>query len=548
MQAAPYSHPVLRTAADHILPCIHHHSSTLTANISQNISQNAASAYQSAKTQLFDQTAADISAGALSYCCGCSGFPDNLLPHADVSHARSLAEARAASQNVAQITPEPGVTTKDIWVASSGDLTTFAKMKATLRAAGSHCYVWIADDYYSDTAGGSMVTTAQAQAAAEKFDALYDVERYIFGEESDLIYYYNGTGWALEDMSILSDTGTKVNIVLYDIPANGPNSIINGYWGQFSHYPNKEHALAMGYTGSDLEYLAYSNEGKYFYIDSYAYNKNQAKTFSTLAHEFQHMIQFNIKIIQQGIDNPVWYQEMCSMLCEDMLQNYLEVTDLDSQKSRFMRFNPYYFLSGLVYDNSTDSQLLITYAGIYAFGAWLARQYDGAALVKEIVRNNSTGTASITAAVNALNSTSYTICDLRRQFAEACIFSTPSQYSLDQDAARTVAFQSGSTYYSYPMTAIQIWDSTYGWILSGTSLSTFIPFTASGTDSSGKYLGPNLCKAELYATLKAHAPAVCKLRPYGMVLFKVGTASSDTVTVNFSSGGSTDQIFTLMAQ
>jgi len=135
--------------------------------------------------------------------------------------------------------------------------------------------------------------------------------------------------------------------------------------------------------------------------------------------------------------------------------------------------------------------------------------------------------------------------DLLLQFMEAATFSTPSKYTLNQDAAQTITY-TGDTYsYSYPMTAVNLWDGLYSWYDAAGLGATY---SAIGPAGDGCYYGPMIFDCSKFADFTANYPAYGSLKPYGIMLMQVGTAASDTVTVTLSSGGSTDQVFSLMAQ
>jgi len=103
--------------------------------------------------------------------------------------------------------------TKRIFVDNNTDISNFVQKSATLRAVGTYCYVWVIDDFYSSTAGENKVDSAIAQKYADAFDKMYPMITNVFGNESDKIYYYSG--WY--NMENYSSTGTKINIVVYDI-------------------------------------------------------------------------------------------------------------------------------------------------------------------------------------------------------------------------------------------------------------------------------------------------------------------------------------------
>ena len=221
--------------------------------------------------------------------------------------------ARAATSSVTQIAGTVGESL-DIYVDHNytSDLTDFYTEAATLRAVGTYCYVWVIDDYYSTTASGKAVDTTVAEKIATQFDAIYPMVRNVFGEESD--YLLSSSGSASYAMSSYSATGDKVNIVLYDI-ANDYSESATSTTGIAGYFYSRDYY----YSGSST-----SNKGKYFYVDSAYANEDINDIYSTLAHEFQHMIHFGVKKINQSLSSGTGYNEMLSMLCEDMMEAYFE--------------------------------------------------------------------------------------------------------------------------------------------------------------------------------------------------------------------------------
>jgi hypothetical protein len=444
---------------------------------------------------------------------------------------RSASASISASASVTQITPTVDTTTKDIYIDQDSDISTFSSEKATLRAIGTYCYVWVVDDYYtSGTASGNKVDSTVASDFATIFDNLYAKERNVFGDESDEIYYsYSSGTWSTAAMSTLSDTGTKVNIVIYDIGGgDSSNGSVVGYFYAKDYYPDATDVASINgvsYNSSDVR--QYSNEGKYFYVDSYyaASTTYRSMTYSTLAHEFQHMIDWNVKDMTQNLSPSTWYNEMLSMLCEDMMQDYIGVSDTYSPKGRLPTFNEYYRYVGLEYNSTNSSYVTVSYATAYAFGAWCARQFGGAAFVQAMSQNSKVDTASVVAAVNSINGTSYTMADLLKMYAEACVFNSSTlkaSYTyptFNQAAAQTLTYDS----YSYPMAAINLWSTANDW-----------------TSGSTTYYGP-----ALYGCTSSY---LYDLRPYGFTLHTIGTASSSSVTLKFSSSGSSNEDLYVMVQ
>ncbi len=110
----------------------------------------------------------------------------------------------------------------------------------------------------------------------------------------------------------------EITILLTDI--NNDNSSNGGVVGYFWAKDN--------YTQSTV---AGSNERVIFYIDSVMYANNDSDgdgnadnyweniIYSTLAHEFQHMINFYQRVAKRGLATETWYNEMLSAAIEDIV-------------------------------------------------------------------------------------------------------------------------------------------------------------------------------------------------------------------------------------
>ena len=404
-------------------------------------------------------------------------------------------------------------TTKAIYVDNDVNISTFAKKDATLRAVGKYCNVWVIDDFYTKgNASGTKVNTALCETFAGKFDSFYGKVREYFGDESDEIYYYYNNGeFTTEKMSRLSDTGmydathNKVNIVIYDIGGDANSSSGGGVVGYFyakDYFPNGtdiQKLTGKGYPQTE-QILNYSNEGKYFYVDAkYAVN-DTTMVYSTLAHEFQHMVHWNQKTMKQELESGSGFNEMLSMLCEDLLQSFLGLDDDDSPKARLPLFEKCYPDVGLEYRDSSSYLTLLSYADNYAFGAWLARNFGGAQLVKAMSTNAYVDAKAIEAATG--KSMEY----LLKWYTVSCIDRNSDRigpgHSFNKSAGE--------------LSAINLW-----------TLASTLKETYAETKSSGyyKFNGP--------ATFGYNAKY--NLRPYGMTLNYVSRTTASNVSLNFGS-------------
>ena len=393
--------------------------------------------------------------------------------------------------------------------------------KGTLRGKTDHCNVWVIDDYYGEPnkiRNNGRINAEMAQQFADVFEKCYFLIRAVFGDESNKIYVrnYYTRGYTTENMDSVSDTGIKVNIVVYDLYGDQEGGTL-GFFTSKDYYANE----------------SYSNVGKYFYVDSYYAVSRPEDIILTLVHEFQHMINFSVKTMERENEPPIDtnFNEMLSLLCEEMMVEFLNnsgysITDDASPRARLRSFMIQYFACGIrEYDDTAKS-----YANAYAFGSWLCRQYGGAKLVKEMMSNGNVNNECIVAAVNSLNGKNYTFNDLFVQFIKAC-YGKDSTYTFNQDAKKTFTYDD----YGYPMKKINFDSDFYDLsrLQASTSsggtitLKDFLKQTFGNyIDSEYNYRGPAVAKSGVTLT--------STLRPsYGMLLQRYGTIRSNSIKINF---------------
>ena len=387
-----------------------------------------------------------------------------------------------------------------IFVDVSNDMNSYAAKDATLCAVGYYnqqtpvVLVWVVNESLSpdDECRGTTVNRALAQDVADKFAAHYYHEREIFGEEYDFLFDASCHSSPTEAYKI-EDTGSLVNIVIYDIANDHGQTNESGVAGYF--FGAKDYFK----NGNYRDARAYSNKGKYFYLDAAFCNNgngyaNPSSTVSDLAittlfHEFQHMIHFGQKTIY-GIESDTWYNEMLSMLCEDLMAEQLGTGNSAPQTLRISDFKNSYYLSGIDEFREDNDYTISSYANSYTFGAWLAREFGGPQFVSTMSKDHSRANMeSVLYSIYANTGRKYSRRQVYKLFIQACIFRSPFAEenglpTLNKDAE-------GS------MTAIDLFRNNDG--------------------------------PEIVAN--GYSPDI---RPHGFVIHSIGTATSDTVTLNFS--------------
>lgn len=142
------------------------------------------------------------------------------------------------------------------WVADETN-DTYVKVNTTLKVVTPHCYMYLADN--------AKVNQATLEEAAKVFeDKVYAGDRRYFGEEP----------------AVGLDGDPHVSIVSAEIPGLG------GYFTSIDEYSRSVHP--------------YSNERKAIYINVVAAPPGSTGYYGILAHEFEHMIQWNTTRVEES--------------------------------------------------------------------------------------------------------------------------------------------------------------------------------------------------------------------------------------------------------
>ena len=418
---------------------------------------------------------------------------------------------------------------KEIWVdipstkgkenvIESASYGQYTKRNATLQAKMGNCYIWVLDENYSDSvASGAKITQEKAEILADKFNSIYEPIQEVFGYESDTMIDCDD----FAEMSAVSDTGTKVNIVVYDIEGDYIKEQDSGtagyFWAKDYYTPDSK-----DFYNEDI--LSLSNNGKYFYVDSGFLNEYPEMIYSTLAHEFQHMINFGEKTMKsmkndtmesEVLYSDTWSNEMMSMVCEDMIKEYLEIPDILSPLGRLLEFTEGYYRSGLI-DWLSGNDVAYSYAGAYAFGAYLARNYGGTKLINEIATNQYVDQDAITQALKAIG---------KNESFETVFKKYPQALVLDNAPKGAPSFNKSVNGIGGIMPKIDLFNLVV-------------------SDGDGKKYG---IKPPTLLPIKSSGRV--NLRPYGFTLHSVGsTNSAGTIDITFSSPVNDNEKIYLLVQ
>ncbi|MEH7381387.1 cell wall-binding repeat-containing protein [Bacillus sp. JJ1533] len=222
--------------------------------------------------------------------------------------------------------------TKPFWVVDTRNSKPY-QISARLAYSGSKADVWV---------HANQITDADATALGKEFeDHIYETITTHFGKESDV------------------DQNGKINILTFDIQDgfSGSGGFIAGY-----------------FSSRDLFPMSYSNQSEIFYIDTYptmglGSTKNVSNAFGTLAHEFQHMVNYNQNVLVEGNTYmPTWLNEGLSEAADQMYQgsglydrlNYYNLSNSIRNGHSLLNW------SGDVLSNYSLSYLFLQYVKIQA--------------------------------------------------------------------------------------------------------------------------------------------------------------------------------------
>jgi hypothetical protein len=330
--------------------------------------------------------------------------------------------------------------TRDFWVQDAEEA--WIEIPATLRAESARAKVWIADTDYSSH------LDIPARDIADTFVPVYDYTTGIFGHEPG---YPGGPGAGG------IDGDEKIHILIYDIgfdQGTGNASIAGFFWAK--------DLFVQADINNWKTPPPRTNMAEMIYLDAEFAGTWPDFIRSALIHEFQHMIGYHEKQLIRGLPaaNNEWYSEMLAMLAEDIIAPRIGVGPGSSghpSQGRIPEFLINYFSLGV--NRWDDSNLLLSYANAYAFGAYLARNFGGAALIREIASNNYMNEASINAALRSSANPVAEINDIQSalgRYGEALVYGNSSYNSGRLSFNRTSETVSG-----FPFLALNLWSHSY---------------------------------------------------------------------------------------
>ncbi len=323
------------------------------------------------------------------------------IPHVPSSENRSGAgpSASLSRRSLAKSTDsvsygETGLsvgTTEDFWVDyyDSYGYLAFDQIEASLAVVTDHAYIWVAtssasvnDEVSTDFDPGDL-DASKLQLLGDAFEAV------VFPEDTAIFGFERGGGDG-GDGGVDSDQHISILVFDIDFDNNESGSYVAGYFWSKDDYDADDTDV---YAATHSRYP--SNGRELFYLDAVALDEYPYTIVSTLAHEYQHMINYNRETYEGRTESTTWLDEFRSLAAEDLLapafaafsasNGYSDDTgaavagyDFDQDGPGYWayylsNYYPYYSYAGL----NSWSSTVDDYAFASLFGAYLLRAYGG---------------------------------------------------------------------------------------------------------------------------------------------------------------------------
>ena len=271
---------------------------------------------------------------------------------------------------------------------------------------------WVADREWEETcrSRGDCVTREILDAFASRFLSS--------GPSNDIFDWVTtifGAPWGPHDNPLLipAQAAREIHIFLFDIENDGypTGSRIIGYFSRLHNHlyqadpSNYQYSLERLAFFMDSPVLAFPTGDTWEVTD-----RAPSVSLGTLAHEFQHMIHFYQKPARHNAISEAWLNEMASEVAEDLIADKAMIDGPRAvahddpsagEPGNFRGRLPDYNLYNDVQVTSWPGTYpLPNYSIVYAFGAYLARNYGGAALFSDVVQSAHAGVGAIEAALH----------------------------------------------------------------------------------------------------------------------------------------------------
>lgn len=242
-------------------------------------------------------------------------------------------------------------------------------LEAKLLGEGTYCNVYVEKD--------CGVTQTEAQAVAAEYDAkIHDKITTGFGAHRDM------------------DEDGKVTLLLLDI-VDGYDPTVGAY---VAGYFDPAHML-------DLTANSNSNECDMIFIDVDPVEPGSEEFFTTIAHEFQHLINYSRTYMADGREQDIWINEGLSSGAEYIYSGVVSqdrVNWFNSDPLGTIAYGNNFFVWYGYWENEDPNTVLDNYATVNLFFQWLRiHASNGTAIYKQILDSTNRDYQAVTTAAGS---------------------------------------------------------------------------------------------------------------------------------------------------
>ncbi len=323
-------------------------------------------------------------------------------------------------------------------------------------APGGKCRIYLEK-------GRSLTSAALTTIYTEFNNSIYPMVETNYGSPSDV------------------DNNGKITILILDIKDgySAGGGYVAGYFHPINEYIDR-----------------HSNEREMLYMDCSPGNPGDEIFNYTMAHEFQHLVNYNQKVFVQGVGpQDIWINEGLSTSAEDLYLGHRISERIDSYSSSDITQGQNFVSWG------ARGGYLGYYSTAYLFFQWLRIHSGSTAIYKKIIDNPNRDAEAVreeaVASISSLSGTSWE--DILRDWYAANLFKTTGIHGYGGDAAfnhsvTSLGGVSGTEYSLFPGEGIYLSIGTPASIVSSGSIKYAGLDTAgntidtTGDDYSGNYL------------------------------------------------------------
>ncbi|MCK4798604.1 MAG: hypothetical protein KAT05_14585 [Spirochaetes bacterium] len=222
---------------------------------------------------------------------------------------------------------------RDFWVRKADGSDAFYSISAVKLYSGKDCEIYV------DKNCLSLISQNSAKNIANEYDK--NIHQKIvnsFGEVSDI------------------DQNGKVIILILDIIDNyiGHGAYVAGYFDPTHIFSKDTYSI--------------SNEADMIFVDCNPLKIETETFYITLAHEFQHLINFNVNYFDDGIEQDTWINEGLSSAAETIYSDKIIQWKVDAFNRNTIHTN-LDIMDGAYFVKWTGA--LANYSTVYLFFQWL---------------------------------------------------------------------------------------------------------------------------------------------------------------------------------